>query len=100
MDGAAAILAGQRPVNDLSVPLAEAGLNFPPQAGSLFISVTDLGTGTRTNHEIVINPAVQSLQDLAVAIAGAFDLGCKVDGLRRVALEVQIQHDHGLREKA
>jgi flagellar hook-associated protein 1 FlgK len=53
----------------VDAPLAQANLAFPPQAGSLFIGVTNLSTGQRTLNEIHIDPATQSLQDLAASIS-------------------------------
>ena len=63
-------LAGQRAVSDPSVPLAQAQLAFPPQAGTLTVSVTNQATGQRTTSQITIDPTTQSLQGLATAISG------------------------------
>lgn len=64
-------LFGQRPVLDQTVPLNAAGLSFPPQAGSLFVGMTDSATGQRTMVEIQIDPATQTLQDVANTIGAA-----------------------------
>ena len=62
-------LNGQRGVKDIGAKLNAAGMGFPPQAGSLFFTVTDTATGERTMTEIVIDPAAQSLQDVGAAIS-------------------------------
>lgn len=53
-----------------TAPLSQAGLAMPPQAGSLFLTVTETATGLRTLTEITIDPATQSLQDVANALSG------------------------------
>lgn len=73
------ILNGQRAVDNVNLPLAQAGLEFPPQAGSVFVSVTDLATGVRTLHEVVIDPATQSLQNVAAALSAVPHLQGLVD---------------------
>lgn len=62
-------LTSRRTVSSATASLASAGLAYPPQAGSLFIGVTDLATGSRTLHEVAIAPT-NSLQDVATAISG------------------------------
>jgi flagellar hook-associated protein 1 FlgK len=49
-------------------PLSTQSLAAPVQAGQLTISVINTATGTSTNDTININPATQSLQDVANAI--------------------------------
>lgn len=53
-----------------TVPLNAANLPFPITAGQLTVSVTDTATGNRTNTTIAIDPATQSLQDIATALGG------------------------------
>jgi flagellar hook-associated protein 1 FlgK len=72
-------LNGLRAVTNVNAPLSNAGLAFPAQAGSLFISVTDLATGQRTLHEIAIDPATQSLQDVAAAINTVANVQAVID---------------------
>jgi flagellar hook-associated protein FlgK len=67
-NGPVTTLAGLQPVADPTVPLASAGLALPLQAGQLVVSVTDLATGRRTLSSVAIDPATQSLQDVAGAI--------------------------------
>jgi flagellar hook-associated protein 1 FlgK len=60
---------GSMTVADPNAPLATQNLPFPLQAGTLVISVTDTATGQRFNSSIAINPATQSLNDVAAAIS-------------------------------
>jgi flagellar hook-associated protein 1 FlgK len=62
---------GARDVDSATAPLATAGTDFPVQAGSTWFSVTDQSTGQHTLHEVVVDPATQSLQDVATAITTA-----------------------------
>jgi flagellar hook-associated protein 1 FlgK len=64
------VVDGTRGVANVKVPLAKAGLAFPVQSGSLYVGVTDQATGQRTVHQINIDPATQSLQDVAAALNG------------------------------
>ncbi|MBW3539806.1 MAG: flagellar hook-associated protein FlgK [Planctomycetes bacterium] len=54
-------VTSQRPVSDVNALLNDADLTFPPQAGSLFVGVTDLSTGQRTIAEVLVDPAQQRL---------------------------------------
>src|SRR5207249_1094007 len=67
--GAFSSLTGQQSVDDVDAKLSSAGLPFPPIAGSLFVAVTDTATGQRTLTKIAIDPAQQSLNDVASALA-------------------------------
>jgi len=73
------ILFGQRPVANVNLPLSIAGLAFPPQAGNLFVSVTDQATGARTLHQIAVNPASQNLNDIANALSAIPNMQAVVD---------------------
>lgn len=55
-------------VSDPTADLSTQNLPSTVQAGQLVISVTNTSTGTRTNDTINIDPATQSLQDVAAAI--------------------------------
>lgn len=68
LSGPMSLLSGEREVDNNANMLNAAGLTYPPQAGSLFVSVTDLANGQRTISEVAIDPATQSLNDLATAI--------------------------------
>lgn len=94
LSGPFSILYGQRPVTNVNLPLSQAGLAFPPQAGSLFVSVTDLATGARTLHEVAIDPDTQSLQDVATALSGIPNLQAVIDPQTR-ALTIVAQNGYG-----
>jgi flagellar hook-associated protein 1 FlgK len=79
LTGPHTFLAGHRAVSNPLVPLAQANLGFPPQAGSLFVTVSNLASGTRTLNQIAINPATQSLQDLATALSAIPNMQAVVD---------------------
>lgn len=70
---------GTRGVNNPAAALASTNLTFPPQAGDLFISVTNTASGARTLHRLAIDPATQSLNDLATAVSGVPNLTGSVD---------------------
>ncbi|MFO0968403.1 MAG: flagellar hook-associated protein FlgK [Gemmataceae bacterium] len=63
------LLIGDRPVNAANAPLESAGLAFPPQAGALYVSITDEATGQRTLQAVNIDPTTQSLNDVASALS-------------------------------
>jgi flagellar hook-associated protein 1 len=69
LSGPMAQLTSTQAVMKASAPLASSGLAFSPQAGTLFVSVTDLATGNRTQTEVSIDPSKQSLQDVATALS-------------------------------
>jgi flagellar hook-associated protein 1 FlgK len=79
LTGPFTVLYGQRPATNVNLPLDNAGLTFPPRAGSLFVSVTNLTTGERVLQEVAIDPATQSLQDVATAISGVGNIQATVD---------------------
>lgn len=67
--GPQAQATGTTSVSDPTATLASAGLPFPVQSGTLTFSLTDTATGTRSEVAISIDPATQSLNDVAAAIA-------------------------------
>ena len=69
LSGPPTFLSSTRAVRSTNVPLAQAGLAFPPQAGTLYVSVTNQATGERTLTAVSIDPATQSLQDVANALS-------------------------------
>jgi flagellar hook-associated protein 1 FlgK len=79
LSGPATILSGTRGVNNVNVPLDKAGLAFPPQAGTLYVSVTNLSTGARTLTPVNINPTTQSLNDVAAALSAVPNIQAVVD---------------------
>lgn len=72
-------LTGERSVQRIDVPLSQAGLAYPPQAGSLYVSVTNFATGQRTLTRVDIDPATQSLQDVAQALSAVPNLQAVAD---------------------
>lgn len=60
-----------RGVTDPTALLSTQNLPIPVVAGQLVVSVTNTGTGTRTNNVVAIDPATQSLNDVAAAITAA-----------------------------
>lgn len=66
--GAFTNLTSQQPVSDVTKTLNSVGLPSPPKAGSLTVAVTEVATGQRTLTTISIDPAQQSLADVANAV--------------------------------
>ena len=69
--GPATTLSGTVSVGDPNALLNTQTLTSPVQAGQLYISVTQTSTGTRSLVPVSIDPATQSLTDVANAITGA-----------------------------
>jgi flagellar hook-associated protein FlgK len=67
LTGPSTYLAGTRPVSNPRVPLAQAGLGYPPSAGTLYVSVTNLSTNQRTLTPVNVDPTTQSLQGFTAA---------------------------------
>jgi flagellar hook-associated protein FlgK len=74
LSGPSALLSGTRGVTSVTVPLNNAGLAFPPQAGTLYVTVTNLSTGVRTLTPVSINRSTQSLNDVATALSAVPNL--------------------------
>jgi flagellar hook-associated protein 1 len=64
-------VSGTRPVGSATAMLANTSTEFPIQAGTLDVSVTNLATGQTTLDPVAIDPATQSLSDVAMAITTA-----------------------------
>lgn len=79
LDGPFGWLESTRAVADVSAPLASAGTAFPVSAGDLAITVTDLSTGERRLVSVAIDPATDSLTDVAAAIDALDHLQATVD---------------------
>ncbi|HKI33795.1 MAG TPA: flagellar hook-associated protein FlgK [Gemmataceae bacterium] len=74
--------SGSRGVSGPTVPLSQAGLAFPPTAGTLAISVTQTtgaNAGTRTLYQVPIDPTTMSLNDVATAISAVPNLTASVN---------------------
>lgn len=72
--GAFTQLMSQQPVRDVTLALNSAGLPSTPNAGSLTVALTDVSTGERSLTTIEIDPARQSLNDVANALGGVSNL--------------------------
>lgn len=68
LDGPITGSVGTRPLADPTQPLATQGLAMPVTAGTLTVSMTNLGTQARTSAAITIDPNTMSLNDVAAAI--------------------------------
>jgi len=80
-------------VVDPTQPLATQNLPIAMQAGNLVISVTDTATGLRNNVTVAIDPATQSLNDVAAAITAA--TGGQVQGTVNSSNMLQLQAQAG-----
>ncbi|GBD36725.1 Flagellar hook-associated protein 1 [bacterium HR36] len=69
LPGGFRVLNGVRSVNNVNTLLERAGLAFPVHAGTVWVSITDQATGARTLHAVSINPATQTLADVAAALS-------------------------------
>lgn len=69
LSGPSTFLSGTRAATSVTAPLDQAGLAFPPQAGTLYVSVTNQATGARTLTAVNIDPTTQSLNDVATALS-------------------------------
>lgn len=77
--GPFAVLHGTRAVDDTTLPLNQAGTVFPVVAGELTITVTDPSTGIRSSQRISIDPAVDSLDDVATRLDALTGVNAVVD---------------------
>jgi flagellar hook-associated protein 1 len=68
LDGPIASAVGSRAVADPARPLATQGLAIPLTAGTLTVSMTNLGTQARTSAAVSIDPNTMSLNDVAAAV--------------------------------
>jgi len=91
--GAFQQLLGARGVEDVNQPLALVSDLLPVEAGSIYITVTDLTTGLRRTEEIAFDPATDSLSDLAARIDALSDISANVD-LSRNTLRIQSSDTH------
>ncbi|MEM7454275.1 MAG: flagellar hook-associated protein FlgK [Planctomycetota bacterium] len=71
-------LESSRSVDDVGIPLQDAGAAFPVTAGELVFSVIS-PDGSRTTETISIDPETQSLSDIAASISGIDNLEAVVN---------------------
>ena len=62
-------IASHRVVSDANLPLSEAGLPFELETGELYVTVYNELTAEREQHQVLIDPDVHSLNDLAAQIS-------------------------------
>jgi flagellar hook-associated protein 1 len=79
LSGPMTSLTSQQSVSSTNLPLADANLPDPPTAGDLYITVTNLTTGQRTLNQVAIDPATQSLNQVAAAISAVPNLQAVVN---------------------
>ena len=77
IDGPFKTLQGARPVSDVDLPLAESAV-FPIEAGELFVTITS-PSGERRTTGITIDPATDSLRDVATKITTISKVQAVVD---------------------
>ncbi len=80
--GPASVLAGNRGVKDVSVPLTRSNPAFPISYGELSITVTDNATGLRRTERVIIDPDSDSLDDVAAKLSAISGVTASVDGAR------------------
>ena len=80
--GPASVLAGNRGVKDVSVPLTRSNPAFPISYGELSITVTDNAIGLRRTERVIIDPDSDSLDDVAAKLSAISGVTASVDGAR------------------
>lgn len=84
--GPSSLLLGSRGVQNTSVPLDRSQSAFPVNFGDLSVTVTNTTTGLRSTQTISINPAVDSLEDVATKLNTIPGVSAKVDSVRKTLL--------------
>lgn len=79
LEGPLAALHGSRGVSDPGAPLSVANSSAALTQGDLYVTVTNLATGQRTLTRVAIDPATQSLSDVAAALSSVPNLQGIVD---------------------
>jgi flagellar hook-associated protein 1 FlgK len=79
LSGPMTSLASQQAVTSTTVPLADAKLPYPPTAGDLYVTVTNLSTGQKTLNKVSIDPMTQSLANVATALSAIPNLQAVVN---------------------
>jgi flagellar hook-associated protein 1 len=68
LDGPFSSLNGERGVTDVTSPLSQSAQDFPVSSGILTVTMTNRTTGTRTSYAVQIEPALDSLNDVATKL--------------------------------
>ena len=84
-NGSFVSLTGQYEASDPNLPLADAGLPFPVEAGELFLSVVD-GDGERQTVSISIDPEVDTLNDISARLNALDGIRSSVNGFNGALL--------------
>lgn len=78
LSGSFEVLSGGRGIDQVTLPLASVSTVVPVRQGSLFINVT-APDGMRALHEVSIDPATDSLQDIMAKFSAIDHLQAVVD---------------------
>ncbi len=79
-------LLGSRSVKDVTVPLSGSSPEFPITNGDLWITTTADATGNRRTFRVSINPATDSLTDVASKLDALSGVAASIDTVRRTLL--------------
>ena len=94
--GAFTVLNSTRALKTVSGALADSEPAFAIRAGTLSVTVTDRGTGVRHTTRIAMDPAVDSLQDVAARLDAVSGIAADVDDVRQtltIRAEAGIEFD-------
>lgn len=78
LDGPFSSLNSERGVADAAIPLALSSTAFPVTDGVLTVTMTDRATGQRTAYAVAIEPALDSLDDVAAKLGAIPNLHAMV----------------------
>lgn len=80
--GPYSVLQGSRSVDDVSVPLSKSNPEFPITTGDFYITTTD-SAGIRRTQKVSVDPATESLTDVATKLDALPGIAANVDTVRR-----------------
>lgn len=78
LDGPFSSLNSERGVSDVTIPLAQSTQDFPVTNGFLTVTMTNRSTGQRTPYAVSIEPAIESLNDIAAKLNAIPNLNATV----------------------
>lgn len=79
LDGPMTFLSANRAAPTSNQPLGLLDLPYPPQQGTMTITVTNLSDGSKKQGQIAFDPATDSLNDVAAKIAAIPNMQAVVD---------------------
>ncbi|MFO0863135.1 MAG: flagellar hook-associated protein FlgK [Gemmataceae bacterium] len=79
LDGPMTFLSANRSVPSSNQPIGLLNLPYPPQQGTMTITVTNLSDGSKKQGQITFDPATDSLNDVAAKIAAIPNMQAVVD---------------------